>query len=450
MEKPFLTDVQKLKPGLIIFRRGDVAHKNWYSRIKVPRTSQYKTVSLKTPDVNDAKEKAFDLDAEIRFKIKHQVPVFDKSFAEVAQEYSDIQKRKADIGQITQHRWKTIDGHIRLHLIPYMGNIQITSVHEEKWTEYPFWRKKNNAPRELRKDSSNQKHKPLPKRETAENQPLSEHKAAKDGTVLMEMMTFRAIMNHAARQQYIRESQVPKGDLPQDSARREEFTPQEYRALHTKAREWIKESNHKNTEWYRTTTYNFMLIMANTGMRNSEARNLRWRDIDMRKTKDGRPFVVMNVRGKSKYRELIAASNVATYLDRIKSLSKSTNPDDPVFTSQQGKGSTTLYDAPVADLLQYAGLLYSSNGSRRSTYSFRHTYATFRLMEGVDVYFLAKQMGTSVKMIEDYYGHITPAKNAERILQGIPGWEPMAEASGGTTDSVNAGGDGTGDNPRKQ
>jgi hypothetical protein len=44
-------------------------------------------------------------------------------------------------------------------------------------------------------------------------------------------------------------------------------------------------------------------------------------------------------------------------------------------------------------------------------------------MEGVDVYFLAKQMGTSVKMIEDHYGHITPAKNAERILQGIPGWE---------------------------
>jgi ribosomal protein L14E/L6E/L27E len=36
----------------------------------------------------------------------------------------------------------------------------------------------------------------------------------------------------------------------------------------------------------------------------------------------------------------------------------------------------------------------------------RDTYATFRLMEGIDVYFLAKQMRTSVKMIEDYYGHI--------------------------------------------
>jgi hypothetical protein len=46
----------------------------------------------------------------------------------------------------------------------------------------------------------------------------------------------------------------------------------------------------------------------------------------------------------------------------------------------------------------------------------------------------------SVKMIEDYYGHITPAKNAERILQGIPGWEPIAESAGAATDSVHAGG----------
>jgi hypothetical protein len=59
-------------------------------------------------------------------------------------------------------------------------------------------------------------------------------------------------------------------------------------------------------------------------------------------------------------------------------------------------------------------------------------------MEGVDVYFLAKQMGTSVKMIEDHYGHITPVKNAERILQGMPGWEPIAAGAGKKTGSVNA------------
>lgn len=66
------------------------------------------------------------------------------------------------------------------------------------------------------------------------------------------------------------------------------------------------------------------------------------------------------------------------------------------------------------------------------------------------MYFLAKQMGTSVKMIEDYYGHITPAKNAERILQGIPGWEPIAESSGDKSGNVNGGGAGTGAKPRRK
>ena len=35
----------------------------------------------------------------------------------------------------------------------------------------------------------------------------------------------------------------------------------------------------------------------------------------------------------------------------------------------------------------------------------------------------AKQMGTSVKMIEDHYGHIRPVKNADRILLDLPGWQ---------------------------
>src|ERR1700735_824823 len=39
--------------------------------------------------------------------------------------------------------------------------------------------------------------------------------------------------------------------------------------------------------------------------------------------------------------------------------------------------------------------------------------------------FLAKQMGTSVQMIEAHYGHVNPVKNAESILQGLPGWEPI-------------------------
>jgi integrase len=37
-------------------------------------------------------------------------------------------------------------------------------------------------------------------------------------------------------------------------------------------------------------------------------------------------------------------------------------------------------------------------------YSLRHTYATMRISEGASVFQLAANMGTSVEMLEDFYG----------------------------------------------
>jgi integrase len=39
----------------------------------------------------------------------------------------------------------------------------------------------------------------------------------------------------------------------------------------------------------------------------------------------------------------------------------------------------------------------------------RHTYATFQLVNNnVDMHTLAKQMGTSIQMLEKHYSHLTP------------------------------------------
>jgi len=235
-------------------------------------------------------------------------------------------------------------------------------------------------------------------------------------------------MRFAASKRYIPESHVFTDKISLDKVRREEFTPEEYRKLHTFARGWITKAQTPRQVWYRTVAYNFVLIMCNTGMRPTEAKNLRWRDVSIRTDKQGRKFVVLDVRGKKKHRSLVAAGNVADYLERIRAIAKATDPDNFVFTTFAGKRAGVLYRVPIEALLKESELRVSSSGSRRSTYCFRHTYATFRLSEGVDVYVVANQMGTSVKMIEDHYGHITPVKNAERILQGLPGWEPIASA----------------------
>ena len=398
----FMHDTEQLAPGLVIFRRGDVSHRRWYCRIKLPQPGRYKTIALKTTDINEARTTAYDHAAETRFRIEHKIPLFERKFSQVAQEFSAFQKERAEAGQITFHRWRVIDSHIRSQLNPYVGNTQITQLGQDRWTAYPVWRQKTGRGRSGGRVS--------------------------DGTIRDEMATFRSIMRFAAGKRYIRENQVFHGKLPVSRARREEFTLAEYRKLHTFARRWIKRARTPKTEWYRTIAYNFILIMTNTGMRTSEAKNLRWRDTATHTDKQGRSFVSLSVRGKAKYRNLVAASNVDTYLERIRALSHATEPDDFVFTTWEGQAARTLYHSLIQGLLTESGLLHSSSGSRRSTYCFRHTYATLRLTEGVDVYFLARQMGTSVKMIEDHYGHISPVKHAERILKGLPGWAPVPAA----------------------
>ena len=100
----FLVDTQELKPGLVIFRRADVKHRNWYCRVRLPNQDRYKTVSLKTADIDAARERAFDQDADVRFRIKHEVPIFNRPFSQIAKDYSDFQKERVEAGQITHHR----------------------------------------------------------------------------------------------------------------------------------------------------------------------------------------------------------------------------------------------------------------------------------------------------------------------------------------------------------
>ncbi len=59
-----------------------------------------------------------------------------------------------------------------------------------------------------------------------------------------------------------------------------------------------------------------------------------------------------------------------------------------------------------------AGLLLDARGQKRSVYSLRHTYATLRLENGANIYWLKQNMGTSVAMIERHYGQT-------RVLVGI-------------------------------
>ena len=395
----FILDKEQVKKGLIIFRRGDVAHDEFYCRVRIKNEDRYKTISLRTSDRQTARDLALEADSDIRNRLKYEIPVFNRSFAQVAEEYAAAQQRRANVGEVSQARAKNVKNKIDGPLNAYVGSTQIHLIGQDRWADYPLWRRENGIGR--RKG------------------------VISDATIRIEMSILAAIMRYAIGKKYVPSSHRFEGMPKLKSSRRDEFTVEEYRKLHTQGRKWMRDATTPQGVWYRQICYNFILIMCNTGMRPPEAKNLRWRDISTATDKDGEEILVIYVQGKGKTRKLIAPKSTGKYLNRVRELSKATQPDDHVFTIINGKPAIWLYRDTVEELLKYTNLRDGPSGTPRTTYCFRHTYATLRLSSGVDVYILAQQMGTSVKMIEQHYGHGNTIKHADRVLMGIVGWDAM-------------------------
>ena len=66
-------------------------------------------------------------------------------------------------------------------------------------------------------------------------------------------------------------------------------------------------------------------------------------------------------------------------------------------------------------LMRDSGLLKSIGGQNRTLYSLRHTYATQELVAGTDIHTLARQMGTSVGMLERHYSKLVPSLKAAQL-----------------------------------
>ena len=77
--------------------------------------------------------------------------------------------------------------------------------------------------------------------------------------------------------------------------------------------------------------------------------------------------------------------------------------DEPIFCHPDGRPIGS-FEKGFEQVLDEAGVLHGSDGKKRVPYSLRHTYATMRISEGVSVFQLAANMGTSVEMIENFYG----------------------------------------------
>lgn len=413
-------DQIKIADGRItLYKRDDVKDNIWHIRIKMPSKKTYVRRTTGETDFEKATQKAFEILGELNEREKNNLPLSKRTFNDICSSYLRGIENDLKNNRILQSRYRFITGTIRLYFNPYFGSKDIGNIRKIDIINYRRWRMNYWIDGPGAKDKisiseppSNMFFDTRPNQDlkfTSKKKPGSP-KIPASGTMALEWTIFRAIMIHGVEHGTVNPNNIAM--LTHDKVitnKRPIFTNLDYRTLYLFMRKWIKEDVSPRQKEIRSLLRDYILIMANSGLRNGEARYLRWADVSVFK-KDGFEWVTLNVRGKTGQRIVVCQPNTMRYFNRIKKRKINTEDNDYVFCYSDGKPIDKLIGYEL--LLKNAGVLYDAFGQKRTIYSLRHSYATFRIQNGTNIYWLKKNMGTSIEMIEKHYGQTT-------VLQAI-------------------------------
>ena len=362
--------------------------RKWQARFKVG--NYWKRITTKCIDLDKAKDIALEQYMEHLFKHKHGIPSVSKRFADIARLSVVEMRRKLEAGEGR----KIFVDYVAVtenYLIPFFGKFNIANITYKQVHAYEQWRREKFG-REL-----------------------------KASTVNTHNSALNRVFDEAVARGYMQKSQVPVlTNTGKASMRRADFSRCEYVQMLKAFRKWVGQTSMQKSLQMRELLKDYVRFLANTGIRHgTEAQNVGWKHIDVFE-ENGRKYLAVWVDGKTGQREVIAKASTITYLKRIHKrcddISNLTfeqllakKLDLPVF--RLGNGTVTNHlRQPFKKFMQDTGLLIDAKtGQERTLYCLRHTYATFQLVNNnVDMHTLAKQMGTSIQMLEKHYSHLTP------------------------------------------
>ena len=350
-----------------------------------------------------------------------------KTFKEAAERFIDEFETITE-GQRSPVYVQGHKGRIKNHLNPFFGNLVLSEITAGKIQDYRIHRMKTGMSR------VDQILKAKAAREGIKGFERSRPPART--TLHQEIVCLRQILKTANRHGWI--EHLPNLTAPfQGSGKishRAWFSAKEYQALYKATRARAAKPLTMRWRWASEQLHDYVLIMANTGLRPDEALRLEFRDIEIEEDDaTDETILVIKVRGK---RGVGYCKSMPGAVEPFKRLEKRVRPTplgNRAEASDQRsvrlKGKPVLNTPKANDLvfpkshrdllkeiLTELNLKTDREDNERTAYSLRHTYISMRLIEGADIYQIAKNCRTSVEMIEKYYAsHIKDRLDASAI-----------------------------------
>ncbi len=343
-------------------------------------------VSTKEDSLAHAKEIAEDWYLELRGKSRAGHLTVGKTFKRAAEQFLN----EYEVITAGERNAEYVEGfgiRLRVHLLPFFGDKVLSEITPGLVQEYRIHRMTS------RKDKKT-------------GEPLRPARS----TLHQEIVVLRHVLKTANRHGWL--ASLPNLSAPYKASgkvtHRGWFSPSEYKQLYEATRERAK--NPKKPRWKRECEklHDYVLFMANTGLRPDEAARLEFRDVSIVTDEaTGERILEIEVRGKRGVGYCKSMTGAVMPFVRLRKRSNAP-PTALVF----GKVQRELFNTILDEL----DLKIDRDGNRRTAYSLRHTYICMRLMEGADIYQIAKNCRTSVEMIEKFYAsHIKNTLDAAAI-----------------------------------
>jgi integrase len=169
---------------------------------------------------------------------------------------------------------------------------------------------------------------------------------------------------------------------------------------------------------------NYVEFLLLTGMRHgTESMGIQWRHCEWYES-EGHRYIRVWVDGKTGGRWLIAKHEAISILEDLHRRQPDI-ADIPIgdimgrvpkflFRRTDGQRPRT-FNGMFSKLMRESGMRTNTMDQDRTLYSLRHTYATMELLSETDIHTLARQMGTSVRMLEAHYSKLTATMAADKL-----------------------------------